>query len=141
MGVQPGYDEDNREVLDQTPVEFPAGYQTPPTLQELIHRLVKNEQVIAAAKAEGMDTEEEADDFDVEEEDDMHFVGDHEFMDMEDELPIRDVELPDDTSRTNTPSGGHEAKARDSERVPGEDRTDPHQTRSSVQQELEKNSE
>lgn len=59
------YNERGHEILDPTPVEMPVRFQRPPTLQEQIKAFVKRE-LSEAAEAQGVETFEEADDFDIE---------------------------------------------------------------------------
>lgn len=56
-----------REVPDPTPLEIPAGFRRPETLQEQIRRLVQT-SLSAHAAAQGAETFEESEDFDVDEE-------------------------------------------------------------------------
>lgn len=58
------FDENGHEVLDPTPVAIPVGFRRPPSLQEMIRQYVRRELSQQAA-AEGHETFEEADDFDV----------------------------------------------------------------------------
>jgi len=57
-------DERGHEVLDPTPMEIPLGFKRPPTLQEQIRQLIRTE-MSQNAKGKGMETFEEADDFEV----------------------------------------------------------------------------
>lgn len=54
-----------REMPDPTPVAPPVGYNRQPSLAEQIRAMVRSEQVRQAAEAAGLETFEEADDFDV----------------------------------------------------------------------------
>jgi len=56
---------DGKEILDQTPVAIPVGITRPPTLQEQIQRLISNETIKAQLAAQGQETFDEADDFEV----------------------------------------------------------------------------
>lgn len=58
-------DELGREVLDPTPVAIPVGFQKPESLAETIRRLVRTEEFRRAVERQGMETFEEADDFEV----------------------------------------------------------------------------
>lgn len=60
----PSLNAKGQEVLDQTPIARPVGFQRPPTMQEMIRMYVRRE-LSAAAAAEGHETFEEADDLDV----------------------------------------------------------------------------
>lgn len=57
-------DQNGHEILDPTPKSIPVGFKRPETLQEQIRRLVRTE-VSEAAGANGWDTFEEADDFEI----------------------------------------------------------------------------
>lgn len=61
----PRLDENGWEVLDPNPVEVPIGAKRPETLAEQVQRLVRT-SVSAYAQAQGEETWEEAEDFDVE---------------------------------------------------------------------------
>lgn len=65
---QTSHDERGREIPDQTPVELPAGCKVPESLDSMIARMVRGHVSELAAK-EGMETFEEANDFELEEED------------------------------------------------------------------------
>lgn len=52
------------EVPDSTPMEIPAGFKRPESLQEMVQRLVRH-QVSEAADAAGHETFEESEDFEV----------------------------------------------------------------------------
>lgn len=62
-------DEKGREVPDPTPMEVPAGFKRPETLAEQIRRLVRSEQFAKDVAAQGFETFEESEDFDID--DDM----------------------------------------------------------------------
>ena len=81
------YDDQNREIPDQTPVAMPIGYEKPESLTSMIKRMVRNEEFLRKADEEGFDTDEEADDFDVDDPQDVHFTSDHEFTEMVEEIP------------------------------------------------------
>ncbi len=76
------YDSQNREIVDQTPVEMPLGYRTPEPLQSLIQRLVRVES--ANAQREGKETFEEADDFETGEDEPM-MTSPYEMTQMQEE--------------------------------------------------------
>lgn len=52
------------EKVDPKPAGIPVGFQRPPTLQEQVQRFIRHEMSQAAANG-GLETWEEADDFDV----------------------------------------------------------------------------
>lgn len=88
--VQPGYNDAGQEIPDPRPVEMPIGFQRPPSLQETIQRLVRNE-LSDVASAGNLESFEEADDFDVEEEE---FTSPYELTEMQEEsiLEVPQVE-------------------------------------------------
>lgn len=55
----------NEEILDPTPLALPAGMKKPESLHDQIRRLIKSERLQQALSAQGYETEEEANDFDV----------------------------------------------------------------------------
>lgn len=63
---RPRLDEHGREIPDPTPVAIPSGFRKPETLAETVARLVRH-QVSEHAELHGMETFDEADDFDVDE--------------------------------------------------------------------------
>lgn len=84
------YDEFGRELPDATPVELPVGFVRPPTLQEEIMRLIRNEMSQQAAE-QGYETFEEADDFDEDVDWDDKDTQ-YEYVDMSpDEMDSRDA--------------------------------------------------
>lgn len=99
-------DERGWEVPDPTPVAWPAGVRRPETLTEQIRRLVRLE-VSQVAAAQGMETFEEADDFDVDD-DDGEFVSPYELTEMQEEAIIaRDAS---DLERHNRRKGDGETQ-------------------------------
>jgi len=54
-----------KEIVDGTPLQPPLGYKKQESLHEQIRRMVVSEQLRLAAEQAGMETFEEADDFDV----------------------------------------------------------------------------
>lgn len=61
---RPRLDSHGHEVPDPTPVAVPSGFRRPETLAETVARLVRRE-VSDAAEAQGFESFEEADDFEV----------------------------------------------------------------------------
>lgn len=53
------------ENLDPTPIEVPLAFKRPMTLAEQVRQMVRSEELRRAALQAGMETFEEADDFDV----------------------------------------------------------------------------
>ena len=58
-------DEQGREMPNPTPLAPPLGYKKQPSIREQIRNMVRSEQLRQAADASGVETFEEADDFDV----------------------------------------------------------------------------
>lgn len=65
LQVTSGLDELGREVPDTVPVAPPVGYSHGPSLQDTILHMLRHQSLRAAADAEGFDSPEEADDFDL----------------------------------------------------------------------------
>lgn len=57
-------DERGYEILDSKPMEIPVGYRRPPSLEERMRAMVRNE-ISRRAQEVGQETFEEADDFKV----------------------------------------------------------------------------
>lgn len=77
------YDKEGRvEIPDPTPVEIPLGYEAPETLEQMIARLVVANDFRKSQEQQGMESFEEADDFDVEEDE---FHSEHEMTPMQEE--------------------------------------------------------
>lgn len=83
------YNEKGEEIPDNTPVELPLGYHHPEELQDMIRRMVTDAAVLAAQEAAGVDTEEEADDFNVMGEESDEISG-YEFTEMQEEQLVRE---------------------------------------------------
>lgn len=80
------YDKGNHaEIPDQTPVELPLGYSHPESLEEVIARMIRADDFRKQQQAAGMETFEEADDFDVDGEDE-EFHSEHEMSVMQEEF-------------------------------------------------------
>lgn len=76
-------DQNGHEVLDPAPMYPTVGFQDPPTLEQQIKMLLQQERVREALEAEGFETPEEADDFEVG--DDFEPFSFHEFSEEEEE--------------------------------------------------------
>lgn len=59
------HDELGREIPDPTPMQPPIGYNRQPSLAEQMRAMILSEKLAQEAAAAGMETFEEADDFDV----------------------------------------------------------------------------
>ena len=95
--TQPRYDENNREIMDQTPVAMPVGFEKPESLQSMIKRMVKNEKAMEEEFGQ-VETMEEADDFDVDESEDLHpEVTQYTLEDVIEEIPanVNDAREPE----------------------------------------------
>ncbi|UDN67863.1 hypothetical protein [robinz microvirus RP_153] len=68
-----------QELPEDTPVEWPLGVRRPETLQEQMRRLIRTEMSTRAA-AEGYETFEEANDFDVDDDQDLVPPTKHELL-------------------------------------------------------------
>lgn len=62
------HDEKGREIPDPRPMEMPVGLRKPESMEDMIRRFVRVE-ASRIAQNEGMETFEEADDFEVEDDD------------------------------------------------------------------------
>lgn len=78
------YNEKGEQIPDNTPVELPLGYEHPEDLQSIIRRMVTDAVIVAAQEADGVDTEEEADDFDVMDEEGVA-PSNYEYTEMQEE--------------------------------------------------------
>lgn len=86
------YDKNNCECPDKTPIEIPIGYTEPESLQDMIARLINANDFRQKLEAEGVDTPEEAEDFETD--DDSEIKSEHEMVDMLDEF-IKDKIMAD----------------------------------------------
>ncbi|AXQ65682.1 MAG: hypothetical protein [Microviridae sp.] len=95
-------DDKGREVLDPRPLEIPIGFERPLTLEQQIQRLMRVEynKLAQIQSMEGVETPEEADDFDVDDDFDIFTPYENEFMPSE--LPAQ--ALTDDKALTDTPA-------------------------------------
>lgn len=57
-------DEKGSEIPDPTPLELPLNWTRPPSINDIVRQMVRNE-ISEAARSVGVETFEEADDFDV----------------------------------------------------------------------------
>lgn len=57
------YNDQGQEIPDQTPVALPAGFERPPSIHDLVKQAVR--QLSMQAVDDGLESLEEADDFDV----------------------------------------------------------------------------
>lgn len=89
-----------KEYPDPTPVEVPLGFRRPPTLQEEISRIIRQQMSQQASQA-GFETFEEADDFVVD--DDPDPLSPYEVLEMAPEGPTAGEKLGDDPAPAPAP--------------------------------------
>lgn len=64
-GADLKYDTEGREVMDPKPIAPPIGYKKAPSISDTIRNMIRSERLKQEAEAQGYETFEEADDFDV----------------------------------------------------------------------------
>lgn len=64
-GAHLKFDEEGREVMDPLPIAPPIGYKKAPSISETIRNMIRSERLKQEAEAQGFESFEEADDFDV----------------------------------------------------------------------------
>lgn len=69
--VSSGIDKNGREIPDPDPIELPIGYSHPPSLAEMMARMLHNQRYMDAQRAAGEETIEEAGDFDLDDDDEL----------------------------------------------------------------------
>lgn len=121
---------DGKEVLDPTPVAIPAGMGKPESLVDTIRRLVRNE-ISHEAQSQGIESFEEANDFDVEDED---WTSPYELSPMQEEYLSSEVDRLEQSGKLkvqqseDTKDGDEDSKrsgsGSDRERVKPADRDD-----------------
>lgn len=105
------YTQDNRmEIPDPRPVEMPIGYEHPEPLESMIARMVRLES--ERAGQQGLETFEEADDFDVDD-DEGELVSPYQMSTMQEELPHESKRL--DNGNKRPPAGPTKAKTTEGE--------------------------
>lgn len=93
------YTEDKRaEIPDKKPVAMPIGYERPESIQEMIARMVRAHSDIA--NNVGLESLEEADDFDIDDDTDLH--SNFQLTDMQEETPRYVDRKPDTHTRRST---------------------------------------
>lgn len=85
------YDKHGNEIPDNTPIEIPLGYKVPETLQQQMQRMIRSEAMAQYARAQGAETFEESNDFDVGDDEDPSSI--HELDDQEIEFAQARKEL------------------------------------------------
>ncbi|AXH74273.1 MAG: hypothetical protein [Microviridae sp.] len=79
------YNSLNQQIPNKTPVEMPIGYERPESLSSMIARMIHSNELQRAAHKQGLETFEEADDFDGDDEGEM--VSPYQMTDMQEEHP------------------------------------------------------
>lgn len=91
---------EGKEILDDTPVEFPLGYEHPLSLDEKIAQAIRQNDFNKLNNQ--LETFEEADDFEVD--DDLEeFTSQYETKDMVDEYPIEQPGASSKSGETSPP--------------------------------------
>lgn len=88
------FDDQGRELPDPTPLEIPAGMRRPESLEDQVRRLVRT-HMSRQAVAEGNESFEEANDFEIPEDDAEHFETRYEMPEMAEEVPIERAQRVD----------------------------------------------
>ncbi|UDN67831.1 hypothetical protein [robinz microvirus RP_142] len=96
---------DGREYPDPIPTAPPVGYKTPPTIMDMIKSMIHSEQLNQKAQAEGFDTFDEAEDFDIED-DPLDPHTEYEAVFDPPPNPLPDPVLPTTANPAGTPAGG-----------------------------------
>ncbi|UOF80224.1 hypothetical protein [Microviridae sp.] len=73
---------------DPTPIELPIGYEAPESLAEMIARMIRAEDYRKMSEAAGVESFDEADDFEMEEDE---FKSEHEMSQMQEEYYVPPV--------------------------------------------------
>ncbi len=96
----------DKEHPDKTPVSMPVGFETPPTMTELIQQYVRHE-VSQAASANDQGTFEEEDDFSLDEHYPLPFekfdVNEYSMSDDPEMPPITDPDNPTEVTAPAAP--------------------------------------
>ena len=77
--------EPEQEHLDQTPMEIPLWAKKPETMEQKMKRFFTSQQLQKEFDDAGVETIEEANDFELDDAEDMDWVSPFEFIDMDDE--------------------------------------------------------
>lgn len=70
---------DGREIPNSTPMEPPIGYKKTPSIFDQVRAMVRSDKLKQEALAAGMETFDEADDFDLDEDEDPHSKYENDF--------------------------------------------------------------
>lgn len=80
------HDAEGRELVDSRPMEMPAGFKEPPSIQEMLAQLLSGRDVLEAQRARGDETFEDSLDFEVDDDPDAVGATAHEVRDMQEEV-------------------------------------------------------
>lgn len=95
-------DSDGSEILDPRPMALPIGFERPESIQDTIRRLVTDRQIKAELEASGVESFDEADDFEVE--DDLPLESPYEENFDPQHIVTREQEIRSGTVRPLTPA-------------------------------------
>lgn len=98
---------DGLEYTSEVPVEVPAGFRRPLTMEERLQKYIRTELSRRAA-ADGVESFEEADDFEVEDEEE--FISPYELHEMQEEFVLEPKAAP------QAPAKGEEDAAKVAEK-------------------------
>lgn len=99
---------DGYELPDPTPMAPPVGYKKQPSMVEHIRNMVRSEQLRAHVEAQGAESFEEADDFEVDDDDRLPISAYEAFFEPEVPAPPSDgpSATPPAPSSDGSPQGG-----------------------------------
>lgn len=110
--LRKGLAEDGSFIPDPEPIAPPVGWTSEPSLSELVARAVQSESLKAAAENAGMETLEEADDFDIDDDYALFSGYENEFDDgtgIDDVVHPTARESDDLSSDPGAPGGGEDS--------------------------------
>lgn len=109
-------DDRGHELVSDKPVALPVGFERPPSIHEQIRQAIRQERFNQHIAQQGLETEEEANDFDIMDDDDFDSVSPYEVMEMVEEMPVevaKELEEGDQEPPTKKeeeePSASHNA--------------------------------
>lgn len=107
---------DGMEVNDPVPVDPPVGYKAQPSMFEIVRKMIREEKLKAALEAEGFESPEEADDFEVGDDYEPSSPYEHNFdhvadagelKRLRDAIDLRELELRGERRSPSPPSSDH----------------------------------
>lgn len=125
------YNDKGEQIPETTPLELPLGYHHPEDIQSMIRRMVTDAAVVAANEAAGLESFEEANDFDVMEEDAV-IPSNHEFTEMQEEHYHHDKKQSKISKQSVTEKRSPKATAADSEEEQVRDEKPPAKSKKKV---------